>query len=158
MILTPDQFLAFVLQWAQQNAPGIRRVWSLIGDWEAWAQAEIAAHILQIDVSTSILREAEVYSNLRRASFLLNFGATHQPQELVVVEMRCETLTNSSAFIAGINKGFAGLQNGLIAPFTFCQKLALGIFFSREAGEQLQRQGYKVTFTDSGIGVAARQC
>ena len=158
MILTLDQFLTFVLEWAQQSVQNIRRVWPLPGGWEAWAQAEIAAYINEIDASTSIQREARVYPGQKRADFLLNVGTTLQLPQQVVVEMKCESLNNRAAFIPGINKDVTKLQNELEVPYNTCQKLTLGIFFSREAGDQLQRLGYTVIFTENEIGVAARQC
>lgn len=158
MILTLDQFLAYVVEWANQNVASMKRLWPLPGGWEAWAQAEIAGYINDVDASTSIQREARVYDNGKRADFLLNPGTTLQPAQQIVVEMKCESLLNRTAYITGLNKDVTKLQNDLSGPYNTCQKLALGIFFSPEAGDALQQLGYTVVITENEIGVAARQC
>lgn len=157
MILTIDQFFGYVFAWADTNVPNIRRVWPLQGGWEAWAQAEIAGYINEIDASTSIIREARVYNEGRRADFLLNQATTNQYSQQVVVEMKCESLHNQGAFISGVNKDVAKVQTKLQAPFNQCQKVTLAIFFSQEAANSLAELGYTLQTSQNEIGVAVHQ-
>lgn len=157
MILTIDQFFGYVFAWADTNVPNIRRVWPLQGGWEAWAQAEIAGYINEIDASTSIIREARVYNEGRRADFLLNQATTNQYSQQVVVEMKCESLHNQGAFISGVNKDVAKVQTKLQAPFNQCQKVTLAIFFSQEAANSLAELGYTLQTSQNEIGVAIHQ-
>ena len=103
MILTVDEFVQVVEQWAKASLPAIGRVWPLRGGWEEWAQAEIAAYINAIDPSYSVEREADTYGDRRRADLLINQGASQWAQEWIVVEMKCQCPHSPYAFAAGFN-------------------------------------------------------
>ncbi|WP_372784960.1 hypothetical protein [Phenylobacterium sp.] len=157
MNLTVQHFRDQVIGWVHENTDRIRVVWPLAGGWEAWAQAEIAGHINRHVAEAFIDREPPVYLDGSRADLLINNPFQNDASELIVVEMKCESLRNWRAFVDGLRYDAWKLQGAMRMGLGASKKMVIGLFFSPESEEQLaELTGFEIIYPRDreGVGIA----
>jgi hypothetical protein len=152
-IITSEEFLKHVGAWIKDNKERMHRIWPLKGGWEAWAQAEICAHIFSDQPLSDVLREQPIYSGNMQVDFLVNSGTKKVAQDVLAVELKCESLGNHQNFLEGFRADQGKLSQSMSKDFEKCTRLCMGIFTSRKAQDQIkQLQGVQATIVDD-IGV-----
>ena len=156
MNLSVPNFCELVLAWANENVDRTRLVWPLAGGWEAWAQAEIAGHINMRVAESFVDREPPVYLDGSRADLLINNPFQNGAADLIVVEIKCESLRNWRSFVDGLRYDAWKLSGAMRMGLGASRKVVLGLFFSPESEEQLaELSGFETVYTaDRAIGVA----
>ncbi|MGB1586890.1 MAG: hypothetical protein ACPHID_07595 [Thermoplasmatota archaeon] len=125
MVLSVDDVIELTDQWRQKRSGDIARVWPLNGGWEAWAQAEIAAWLLYADHANETLREQRVYANDQRADLLVN--PTSNGADMIVIELKCQSLPNWRAFVPGLQEDYNKLRGAMRPAYQDAHRLVLGI-------------------------------
>lgn len=157
MPLSPKDFIVLVHRWADANVNRIRTVWPLKGGWEAWAQGEIAGFINAEVGEVWMDREAYVYPDRSRADFLINDPFQNPTENLIVVEMKCESLHNWKHFVQDLKYDAWKLNGEMAMGLDAARKISLGLFFSPDSKEKLAMlHGYHIHHThDREVGIAS---
>lgn len=140
-ILTTANFQDAVRAWVRNNSPRIHGVWPLKGGWEAWAQAEICSVINTSQPTSSVLREQAIYTDSGlRVDFLVNEATKTTPDQVIAIEMKCESLENAGQFQDGLRGDALKLETKLVGTaHAQCKRVLLGIFFSPQAKDNLAK-------------------
>lgn len=127
--ISVDQFLAAVYDWMSTHVEAIEANWPQAGGWEAWAQSEIVRYLGHIHPLVIAQREHNVFADpAQRADFLIN--APEHFAENIVVEMKCQSLSNAQNFVNGLANDVYKLDHGLDASYSVSRKLVIGFFFT----------------------------
>jgi hypothetical protein len=162
MIISYNELLNAIGQWANNKANDFQYYWPLKGGWESWAQAEIAAFILNADSTSDIEREQHVYTNNSLSTdILVNANITANQQQILVVEMKCESLyqqiRDRNAFLNGIDADILKLHRNNLKPnFQNAQRCVLGIYFDNAARNGLMQRGFFEFFENGEVGCAVK--
>jgi hypothetical protein len=158
MIISYNELLNAIGQWANNKANDFQYYWPLKGGWEGWTQTEIAAFILNVDNTSDVEREQHIYTNnYLSTDLLVNANITANQQQIIVVEMKCQSLQNFNNFLTGIDADILKLHRANLKPnFQHAQLCVMGIYFDQNARDGLLARGFFEFYNNGEIGCAAK--
>lgn len=153
-----DNFANEILQWCTTAAGRFKMFWPLKGGWEAWVQAEVAAYLLHQNSAYDVLREQPIYQNGRQSvDWLLNDSSMSVVNK-IAIELKCQSLGNSQAFIQGVQHDIVKLNIGNLKPeYQNCQRGMMVIYFDSQARDWVLQNNFVEIFNNNEVGCAMRR-
>jgi len=159
MVITYDQYAAYLLNWCEYRGNEFRYYFPLKWGWEAWVQADYAAFVLRQDSTVDILREESIYTDpYQRVDLLINNNAPAVPQK-IAIEIKCQTFLGRNTFVNGIASDISKLaQNKISTPyFRGCQTGVLGLYFTEEARVWMRANNFIEIYSNTNVACGIRK-
>ncbi len=147
--LSWEDFMDYVKAWIVEKQADIANMWPQKGGWEGWAQADLYAWILEKNNTYDILREQSVYTNGRKADFLLNNSSTGAKR--VVCDLKCQSLENYKNFRKGLEDDIKKLIGDLKGEYNGSALLVIGIYFTNHG--DIPNYFYKKVLGNGEVGI-----
>ncbi len=128
--ITTEQFLDFTYDWMCANLSGIESSWPQKGGWEGSAQVQIANDLMSALPLLRVERERPVYIEPRNTVDLVVNDPADGAENLLLVEMKCQSLHNAADFVGGLAHDVYRLDHELAEPYRPAHRLVIGFYFT----------------------------
>jgi hypothetical protein len=145
MPLSLKNFSAYLGGWAQNYEKEFKLYYPLKGGWEAWAQASVAAYIINKDSTVDILREQLIFDgSQQKVDWLLN-DTDQSVTNKIAIELKCQSFENQNKFTTGLEGDIAKLaEANLKAAYHGCRRAVVGICFTEDALQWMGAKNFKL--------------
>ena len=153
MPLSVTDFGVYLGKWAENYAGQFKLYYPLKGGWEAWAQASVAAFIIEGDSTVDILREQLIFYGQQKVDWLLNDNDQSVINK-VAIELKCQSFENKDGFTGGLESDIAKLaQANLKVNYKGCKTAVVGIAFTQDAADWMGNHHFDNQFQSGDVAI-----